>query len=96
MIAHELRQPLAAQDLFGKSLEKILTRAGAGEQTLSVLARMMKQTERIAAIVENVRNYAKVKTVKRTHIDLRSVVAGHRLVAGLRQKRQSHRETHGT
>ena len=35
---------------------------------------MMKQTERIAAIVENVRNYAKVKTVKRTHIDLRSVV----------------------
>lgn len=74
MIAHELRQPLAAQDLFGKSLEKILTRAGAGEQTLSVLARMMKQTERIAAIVENVRNYAKVKTVKRTRIDLRSVV----------------------
>ena len=35
---------------------------------------MMKQTERIAAIVENVRNYAKVKTVKRTRIDLRSVV----------------------
>ena len=74
MIAHELRQPLAALALYGKSLGKLLDREHAPPQDFTVLARLMKQTERINAIVENVRAYAKVSEVKRTPTDLRAVI----------------------
>ncbi len=74
MIAHELRQPLAAFELYGKSLAKLLERDKASEQNFTVLARMMKQAERIGAIVDNVRAYAKVSEVKRAPTDLRAVI----------------------
>ncbi len=74
MIAHELRQPLAAFELYGKSLRKLMERDHASEQNFSVLARMMKQAERIGAIVDNVRAYAKVSEVKRAPTDLRAVI----------------------
>ena len=74
MIAHELRQPLAALALYGKSLRKLLEREKASPQDLTVLSRLMKQTERINAIVDNVRAYAKISEVKRSPTDLRNVI----------------------
>ena len=55
MIAHELRQPLAALALYGQSLRKLLEREKASPQDLTVLSRLMKQTERINANVDNER-----------------------------------------
>ena len=75
MIAHELRQPLAALDLYGKSLEKLFTRDAANPQSRGVLQQMIKQTERISAIVDNVREYARASTTKRTVADLRNIVS---------------------
>ena len=74
MIAHELRQPLAAFELYGKSLAKLMSRDGASQQNFAVLGRMMKQAERIGAIVDNVRSYAKVSEAKRSPTDLRAVI----------------------
>ena len=74
MIAHELRQPLAAFELYGKSLEKIMKRENASPQNFTVLSLMMKQAQRLSAIVDNVRSYAKVSQVKRSTTDLRAVV----------------------
>lgn len=74
MVAHELRQPLSALDLYGKALLTLLTREKASEKALAALSGIIKQTERISSIAENVRSYAGISKTRRTAINLRDVV----------------------
>ena len=63
LVAHELRQPLAAISLYAEGLEEMVRNGTVGrEEMLEILRNMTTDAARASDIVERVRQYAKKKT----------------------------------
>ncbi len=73
MIAHELRQPLAALSLYTKGLGRMISSGADTQSVQGVLEQIEGQTQRINGIVEHVRAYANSKSASQALIDLREV-----------------------
>lgn len=75
MVAHELRQPLAAVEAYARGLERLSENGTASHEVLSTtLAKITRETARANAIVEKVRQYARSQTVRRAQTDPRALL----------------------
>lgn len=74
MVAHELRQPLAAILAYGHGLER-LAEAGRVDSDIlgSTLVKITCEADRANGIVERVRQYARSKSMRRTSTDARTL-----------------------
>ncbi len=74
MVAHELRQPLAAILAYGHGLERLAEARRVNADVLgSTLVKITREAERANGIVERVRQYARAKSVRRTSTDARAL-----------------------
>ncbi len=74
MVAHELRQPLAAILAYGHGLERLAEAGRANPDILgSTLVKITREADRANGIVERVRQYARSKSVRRTSTDARAL-----------------------
>lgn len=76
IVAHELRQPLAAVSNFSMGLRQRMKNGNLNEDTLRfALGKILDENERASDIVEHVRNYAKRRERKTEKLDLRFLAA---------------------
>lgn len=75
MVAHELRQPLAAIALYCSGLLRLSKRGEVNAQQLqTTLCKIEELSKNASAIVENVRSYAKVQGAKREPVCLANII----------------------
>lgn len=71
LIAHEIRQPLAAIDAYAHGTMRFLEAGKLDASALSaVMQKIQRQTAKAEEIVDRVRTYAKAKQVSKTTFDL--------------------------
>ena len=76
IVAHELRQPLAAVSNFSMGLRQRMKNGNLNDDTLRfALGKILDENERASDIVEHVRNYAKRRERKTEKLDLRFLAA---------------------
>lgn len=72
IVAHELRQPLAAVSNFALGLRQRMKNGNLNEEALNfALTRILDENKRASEIVEHVRDYAKRRQRKREKLQLR-------------------------
>ena len=76
IVAHELRQPLAAVSNFSMGLRQRMKNGNLNDETLwFALGKILDENERASDIVEHVRNYAKRRERKTEKLDLSRLAA---------------------
>lgn len=69
MVAHELRQPLAAVEAYARGLERMAeTKMPTPAMLSETLGKITRETARANAIVEQVRRYARSKSLRREEV----------------------------
>ena len=77
IVAHELRQPLAAISNYSLAIKRRLQNGNLNEDALSfAIAKLLKESSRASEIIEHVQQYAKGTTAQYSRFNLNQLING--------------------